>query len=51
MFKDGAMTAETLADRWDEVTSFEDAHHPASIQDTLQTLGQKIGMQFGLAVQ
>lgn len=51
MFAPGTMTAEALADRWDEATSFDGAHHPASIQDTLKTLGQKIGMQFGLAVQ
>lgn len=28
-----------------------DARHPASIQDTLKTLGEQIGLQFGLAVQ
>lgn len=51
MFPAGTMTAESLAARWDEVTSFEGARHPRNIQDTLQTLSQQIGMQFGLSVQ
>ncbi|WP_439469166.1 SDR family oxidoreductase [Blastomonas fulva] len=51
MFSPGTMTAEALADRWSEVTSFDKARHPSSIQDTLQTLGEEIGMQFGLSVQ
>jgi hypothetical protein len=45
------MTAEALAHRWNEVTSFENARRPASTQDTLQTLGEEIGMKFGLSVQ
>ena len=51
MFAPGTMTAEALTDRWQEVVSFEDSRHPASIQDTLKTLGETIGMQFGLSVQ
>lgn len=51
MFPAGTMTAESLAARWSEVTSFEGARHPRNIQDTLQTLSQQIGMQFGLSVQ
>jgi len=51
MFPAGTMTAESLAARWEEVTSFEGARHPRNIQDTLQTLSQQIGMQFGLSVQ
>lgn len=51
MFEPGTMTAEALGDRWDEVTSFDGALHPTSIQDTLKTLGEKIGIEFGLSVQ
>jgi NAD(P)-dependent dehydrogenase (short-subunit alcohol dehydrogenase family) len=51
MFKPGTMTAEALAQHWSEVTSFEQSRHPASIQDTLATLGEELGMQFGLSVQ
>lgn len=51
MFKPGTLTAEALSERWSEVVSFDDARHPASIQDTLKTLGEQIGLQFGLAVQ
>ena len=51
MFKPGELTAETLSERWSEVVSFADARHPASIQDTLKTLGEQIGLQFGLSVQ
>lgn len=51
MFHAGTMTAESLAARWEEVTSFEGARHPRNIQDTLKTLSQQIGMQFGLSVQ
>ena len=51
MFEPGTMTAEALADHWEEVVSFADSRNPASIQDTLKTLGEKIGMKFGLSVQ
>lgn len=51
MFKPGTLTAESLAERWSEVVSFTDARHPTNIQDTLKTLGEQIGLQFGLSVQ
>lgn len=51
MFAPGTMTAEQLASRWSEVVSFENSNHPQTIQDTLKTLGEQIGMKFGLAKQ
>ena len=51
VFKPTEMTAETLSERWSDVISFDGATHPRSIQDTLKTLGDNLGLSFGLSVQ
>lgn len=47
----GAMSAEAVAGRWDEIASFDGAAHPDAIQDTLAALGERLGIGLSLSVQ
>lgn len=47
-FQPGTMSAETIAARWSEVSAFENPHYPESIQASLQTLGENIGVHVAL---
>ena len=46
-----ALSAESIAERWDEIASFKDAQYPTSTMESLQKMGERTGFTIGLAVQ
>lgn len=45
------ISAEAIAARWEEVSSFADARHPTSTMESLQHMGERTGIRISLEVQ